>query len=85
MSSATKDRLLLDQRGVNGHEVKLLEKPSVRLPARWPFTDLQLGSNECFRVSASDLSAFYDCWESRLKELLELGRLVTGEASKDLL
>ena len=59
--SSSEDRLLLDQRGVNGQEVKLLEGRSARLPAGWEFTDLQLGSNECFRVSASDL--FYDCWD----------------------
>ena len=51
--SATKDRLLLDQRGVNGQEVKLLEGSSARLPEGWQFTDLQLGSNGCFRVSES--------------------------------
>ena len=59
--SSSEDRWLLDQRGVNGQEVKLLEGRSARLPAEWQFTDLQLGSNECFRVSASDL--FYDCWD----------------------
>ena len=54
--SATKDRLLLDQRGVNGQEAQLLEGPSARLPAGWQFTDLQLGPGECARVSASDIS-----------------------------
>ena len=62
-ASTTKDRLLLDQRGVNAHEVKLLEEPSARLPAGCHFTDLQLCPNECSRVSASDPSAFYDCLE----------------------
>ena len=49
--SATKERLLLDQHGGNGSLARRLT------------IDFQLEPDECFRVSASDLSAFYECWE----------------------
>ena len=61
--SATMDRPLLDQRGVNGQQAQLLEGPSARLPAAWQFEDLQLKPNKCVRISACDLSAVFDCWE----------------------
>ena len=59
--------MLLDQRGLKGEVAQLLEGPSARLPAGWGFTDLQLELDECFRVSASDLSVFDDCWELLLQ------------------
>ena len=74
-----KGGLLLDQRGVNGQEVKLLEGPFARLPAGWQFTDLRLGSNECFRVSASNLSIL-----RLLGSLASKGRSRSGWAASSL-
>ena len=82
--SATMDRPLLDQRGVNGQEAQLLEGPSARLPAGWHFADLQLKPNECVRVSACDLSAvFVGKLPLRGPLATWLGYLATGGVSKD--